>query len=105
MTNIATGRPSYKGLVALLLAGLAGWEGFEWSVNRITVPVGSILLLQYKGPLLFGSRNTPKNGQLASLERGEIGVVEQMPGPGRHFYCPIWWECKIVKDEVVAPGE
>jgi regulator of protease activity HflC (stomatin/prohibitin superfamily) len=28
-----------------------------------------------------------------------------MPGPGRHFYCPIWWECKIVKDQVVAPGE
>ncbi len=98
-------RLPYKGLVVLLLAGVVGWEAFEWTVNRISVPVGSSLLLQYKGPLLFGSRNKPQDGQLASLERGEIGVIEQMPGPGRHFYCPIWWECKIVKDEVVAPGE
>lgn len=105
MTSIANARSPFRGLGVLLLAGLVGWEVFEWTVNRISVPVGSSLLLQFKGPLLFGSRNTPKDGQLASLERGEIGVVEQMPGPGRHFYCPIWWECKVVKDKVVAPGE
>ena len=105
MSQSANSRLPYKGLVVLLLAGALGWEAFEWTVNRISVPVGSSLLLQYKGPLLFGSRNKPQDGQLANLERGEIGVVEQMPGPGRHFYCPIWWECKIVKDQVVAPGE
>ncbi len=28
-----------------------------------------------------------------------------MPGPGRHFYCPIWWERTIVDDVVVQPGQ
>ena len=28
-----------------------------------------------------------------------------MPGPGRHFYCPIWWERTLVDDVVVQPGE
>ena len=28
-----------------------------------------------------------------------------MPGPGRHFYCPIWWERTLVDDVVVHPGE
>src|SRR5437762_1221310 len=103
MSQLADIRSSSKTLLALIVAGVVGWEAFEWTVNRISVPVGSSLLLQYKGPLLFGSRNVPKNGQLASLERGEVGVIEQMPGPGRHFYCPIWWECRIVEDQVVAP--
>ncbi|MBI3863658.1 MAG: band 7 protein [Planctomycetia bacterium] len=105
MSQPASARRTATGLIVLLLACAAGWEAFEWTVNRISVPVGSSLLLQYKGPLLFGSANKPKDGQLASLERGEIGVIEQMPGPGRHFYCPIWWDCQIVKDQVVAPGE
>jgi regulator of protease activity HflC (stomatin/prohibitin superfamily) len=93
------------GLVTLAVMGLAGWEAFEFAVNRIYVPVGSSLLLQYKGPLLFGSRVYPAHGLLADLNNGEIGVVEQMPGPGRHFYCPIWWERTIVEDKSVEPGE
>ena len=93
------------GLVTLAVMGLAGWEAVEFAVNRIYVPVGSSLLLQYKGPLLFGSRAYPADGRLADLNNGEIGVVEQMPGPGRHFYCPIWWERTIVEDKVVQPGE
>ena len=28
-----------------------------------------------------------------------------MPGPGRHFYCPIWWQRNLVPDVVVRPGE
>ena len=28
-----------------------------------------------------------------------------MPGPGRHFYCPICWERTLVDDVVVQPGE
>src|SRR5690606_30683308 len=35
----------------------------------------------------------------------EIGVLRDMPGPGRHFYCPIWWERKIVPDTIIEPGQ
>jgi regulator of protease activity HflC (stomatin/prohibitin superfamily) len=28
-----------------------------------------------------------------------------MKGPGRHFYCPLWWERTIVDDLIVKPGE
>ncbi len=91
-------------LVALVVVGLVGWEVFEFAINRVYVPVGSSLLLQYKGPLLFGGVKPP-DGKLADVTKGEIGVVEQMPGPSRHFYCPIWWERTIVKDQIVEPGE
>ena len=94
-----------RSVVALAVMAVFAWELFDWTVNRITVPVGSSLLLQYKGPILLGARNYPEPGKLASFEKGEIGVIDQMPGPGRHFYCPIWWVRKIVADEAVAPGE
>ena len=34
-----------------------------------------------------------------------MGVLEQLRGPGRHFYCPIWWERNLVDDVVVHTGE
>lgn len=92
----------------LVLAALAAYLGFEmvqWTYNRRYVPVGSSLLLTYKGALLFGNPVYPPADRLASLEKGEVGVVEQMPGPGRHFYCPIWWGRTIVPDQIVKPGE
>jgi regulator of protease activity HflC (stomatin/prohibitin superfamily) len=98
-------RPKVSAIATLALMGLVGWEIFEFTINRVYVPVGSSLLLQYKGPLLLGGRNYPQDGRLADMDKGEIGVVEHMPGPGRHFYCPIWWERTIVKDQVVEPGE
>jgi regulator of protease activity HflC (stomatin/prohibitin superfamily) len=85
--------------VALLL--LAG--GLHWTINRVYVPEGHSLRLRYKGPLLFGSRKSATPGQYA--QEGEIGVLEQLRGPGRHFYCPIWWERTIIDDIVVKPGE
>ena len=93
-------------LSALIVAGLI-WQGVEWTVNRIYVSVGSSLLLQYKGPLLFGSRAYPQPGQLARRVNGvqEIGVLAEMPGPGRHFYCPLWWVRTVVPDQLVQPGE
>jgi regulator of protease activity HflC (stomatin/prohibitin superfamily) len=97
-------RRKVSALLPLAIIGLVGWEIFEFTVNRVYVPVGSSLLLQYKGPLL-GSGVKPKDGRLADVAKGEIGVIEHMPGPGRHFYCPIWWERTIVKDQVVEPGE
>jgi regulator of protease activity HflC (stomatin/prohibitin superfamily) len=105
MSQTSSARRPIAGLITLAVIACIGWEIFEFTVNRIYVEVGQSLLLQYKGPILFGSRNSPKDGRLADLEKGEIGVIEQMPGPGRHFYCPLWWERTIVKDEIVLPGE
>lgn len=76
---------------------------FHWSVNRVYVPAGYSLKLSYKGPLLFGSSKRPPVTRLARYEEGEVGVQEKMLGPGRHFYCPIWWERDLVKDHIVEP--
>lgn len=98
-------RSPISGLVVLALLLVVGWQGFEWTVNRVYVPVGQSLLLTYKGPLLFGGSKKPEDGRLADPSKGEIGVVEQMLGPGRHFYCPIWWKRDFVPDVLVKPGE
>ncbi len=91
-TTIALG---VLGVIGLLFA-------FHWSINRIYVEKGYSLQLRYKGPLLFGKRKMAKPGQFA--EEGEIGILSRLRGPGRHFYCPIWWERKIVEDVVIQPG-
>ncbi|MEM9645275.1 MAG: band 7 protein, partial [Planctomycetota bacterium] len=75
---------------------------FQWFVCRVYVPEGNSLLLRYKGGLIFPSAE-PESGRLS---RGnEVGVHEQMRGPGRHFYNPIYWERKIVNDQVIRAGE
>jgi hypothetical protein len=78
---------------------------FHMLVNCVYVPDGQSLQLRYKGPLLFGSGKPAQPGQFAKYDEGEVGVLEEMRGPGRHFYCPIWWERKLVDDVVVSPGE
>lgn len=89
------------GIFAALAAFV--WLAFEWTINRVYVPEGSSLQLRYKGVLLFGKNKPSKQGFWA--EEGEVGVLQNLRGPGRHFYCPIWWERTIVQDTVVQPGE
>ncbi len=97
-------------LLSLLIAA-AIYQGFHWTVNRIYVPEGYSLVLRYKGPLLFGSRKTAAAGHFAKVSEKnadrpvEIGILEQLRGPGRHFYCPIWWERTMIEDMVIQPGE
>jgi regulator of protease activity HflC (stomatin/prohibitin superfamily) len=90
-----------------LLCILIAYGTFEWTVNRIYVPVRHSLLLRYKGPLVFGSPRRAVERFAVRDKSGamEVGILEQMPGPGRHFYCPIWWERKIVPDMEVGPNE
>jgi regulator of protease activity HflC (stomatin/prohibitin superfamily) len=92
-----------------VLAVLVIAFGAHWIVNRVYVEEGQSLRLQYKGPLVFGSREYAKPGHFAAVDEDgdplEIGVLREMPGPGRHFYCPIWWDTKIVEDTVIRPGE
>ena len=92
-------------IAAVLCAGFLGilWECFEWTVNRIYVPAGSSLQLRYKGVLLFGINRPAKQGFWA--EEGQVGILQKLRGPGRHFYCPIWWERTVVPDIVILPGE
>ncbi|MCA9040271.1 MAG: band 7 protein, partial [Planctomycetaceae bacterium] len=64
---------------------------------------GQSLQLRYKGPLIFGKEKLAKNGYWA--EEGEVGILKELRGPGRHFYCPIWWERTAVDDILIRPGE
>ncbi|MAT15483.1 MAG: band 7 protein [Planctomyces sp.] len=75
----------------------------HFTINRIYVPEGQSLQLRYKGPLVFGAKNYAKKGYWA--EEGEIGIRKELRGPGRHFYCPIWWERTLVDDYIIKPGE
>jgi hypothetical protein len=84
--------------VFFLLAGL----GFHWTINRIYVDEGESLMLRYKGPLIFGSRNKAETGMWA--KEGQMGVLANLRGSGRHFYCPVWWERTKVQDIVIKPG-
>ncbi len=87
--------------IVLVLLVVGAFGVFHWTVNRIYVEPGHSLMLRYKGPLL-GAAEYAEAGQFA--EEGQVGVLERLRGPGRHFYCPIWWERTIVPDQVVLPG-
>lgn len=89
--------------VTTVLAVVLLYMGFVWTVNRVYVHEGESLMLRYKGPLIFGKRERAKTGYWA--EEGQIGVLAKLRGPGRHFYCPIWWERTKVPDVVIKPGE
>lgn len=99
-----SGSPKLKALLILAVLAAFGWGTFEWTVNRIYVPVGKSLRLRKK----LGTTAKAAPGRFAQkLPNGswEVGIREQMLGPGRHFYCPIWWERTIVPDVVVKPGQ
>lgn len=92
-----------QSLVVIILVPVLAYLTFEWTINRIYVEEGHSLRLRYKGPLIFGSREHAKAGYWA--EEGQIGVLAKLRGPGRHFYCPIWWEREIIKDIEIKPGQ
>lgn len=93
-------------IIFLVVVALVGYEVFEWTVNRVYVPEGKSLQLRYKGPLIFTwLAKKAEIGRFADASKGEMGVLEQLRGPGRHFYCPIWWERNLVDDVVVHTGE
>lgn len=91
--------------LGVLLLLLLGGVGFHWTVNRHYVEPGWSLWLRYKGPLVFGKREMAPKGEFADPEQKQIGVLKEMKGPGRHFYCPVWWKVERVEDVVVRPGQ
>ncbi len=90
------------GAIVLLGLALAAFT-IHMTVNCIYIPEGESLMLRYKGPLLLGSATKAQPGHFA--QKGEVGTLEEMKGPGRHFFCPIWWERERVPDIMVKPGE
>lgn len=92
----------YLGFFCVFFLGLA-WLGFEWTVNRVYVGEGESLMIRYKGTLLFGSNKPASPGHFA--KDGEIGVNANLYGPGRYFYCPIWYERQVVTDTIIRPGQ
>jgi SPFH domain / Band 7 family len=96
-------------LVAAFLFVTAYFGVWQWTVCRIEVPPGSSLLVRYKGPWPFGSSTQAPEGQLVKTDSAgqplQVGILEAMPGPGRHFYSPLEFETHLVKDEVIPPGK
>jgi len=97
-------------LVFAVLVCAGAWQMIDWGFNRIYVPEGKSLLLRFKGfPLLGISKPPATPGHFARVDEGgaplEIGVLERMRGPGRHFYCPLWWERELVDDLVIEGGK
>jgi regulator of protease activity HflC (stomatin/prohibitin superfamily) len=97
------------GVVALVALYAIGYVGiWQWGICRIEVPAGKSLRLQYRGPFPFGGVKATPEGTLVKLRDGRpqmLGILEDMPGPGRHFYSPLEYEWKLVDDIVVAPGK
>ena len=64
-----------------------------------------------QGPLApIGSRAPGPRGDAGpdrspAATRMQVGILEAMPGPGRHFYSPLEYETKLVPDLVIPPGK
>ena len=89
-------------IVLLVLVVALAALTFHWTVNRTYVPQGQSLQLRNKGPFIMKAKYA-EQGYWA--QEGEVGVLEKLRGPGRHFYCPLWWERTLVDDVVITPGQ
>jgi regulator of protease activity HflC (stomatin/prohibitin superfamily) len=99
-----------RGALVAIVAVVAGYLGvWQWTVCRVEVPAGYSLLIRYKGPWPFGSTAPAHAAALVQTDKAgrplQVGILEAMPGPGRHFYSPLEFETLIVKDEVIPPGK
>jgi regulator of protease activity HflC (stomatin/prohibitin superfamily) len=98
-----------RAFLAVVVVFVAGYVGiWQWMICRVEVPAGSSLLVRYKGPWPFGSTAQAPEGTLVRVVAGrplEVGILENMPGPGRHFYSPLEYEIQLVPDQVIPPGK
>ena len=99
-----------KGIIAALVVFLVGYVGiWQWTVCRVEVPPGSSLRLRYKGPWPFGGAQQATPGTLVKTDESggalQVGILEAMPGPGRHFYSPLEYDRVIVPDVLIEPGK
>lgn len=96
-------------LLAVMVYDIGYLGIWQWGLCRREVPAGHSLLLRYKGPFPFGSAPMAAEGTLSKSDsKGralEIGILEFMPGPGRHFYNPLEYERQIVPDILISVNE
>jgi hypothetical protein len=94
---------------ALLVLAVAYLGVWKWMICRVEVPPGHSLLVRYRGPWPFGSAPEAPEGRLAQTDaKGrplQVGILEAMPGPGRHFYSPLEYETVLVDDLIIPPGK
>ena len=94
------------GLLAAVFVYVGVWQ---WMFCRVEVPPGQSLLIRYKGPWPLGSSSKAPDGTLVKLDsKGnptQVGILESMPGPGRHFYSPLEYETELVPDLIIPPGK
>jgi SPFH domain / Band 7 family len=97
---------------AVVVLGTIGYYGvWQWMFCRIEVPPGQSLFLRYRGPFPFAIGGVTKapDGTLVTLDSSgrpkQIGILEDMPGPGRHFYSPFEFEHELVPDVLILPGK
>ena len=106
-STVGTAARAALALVCLVLFGYFGvWQ---WMFCRIEVPAGSSLLVRYKGPWPFGASTQAAEGTLVQTAAAgrpvQVGILEDMPGPGRHFYSPLEYETRLIPDKVIKPGK
>ena len=62
-----------------------------------------------QGPLAVWQQATGAEGTLVQTDAAgnplQVGILDNMPGSGRHFYSPLEYETQLVKDEVIPPGK
>ncbi len=109
-SQFRTLRTAAKAALVVAILGLVGYLGvWQWTFCRIEVPPGSSLLIRYKGPWPFGATPQAPEGTLVKTDAAgrplQVGILEAMPGPGRHFYSPLEYETQLVKDELIPPGK
>jgi SPFH domain / Band 7 family len=103
-------RTGARAFLSVVLVSLVGYFGiWQWTFCRIEVPAGHSLLVRYKGPWPFGSSTMAPEGTLVQTAGAgrpiQVGILEAMPGAGRHFYSPLEYETHLVKDQVIPPGK
>jgi regulator of protease activity HflC (stomatin/prohibitin superfamily) len=108
--NPRTLKTATTALAVAALVYLVGYLGiWQWTICRVEVPPGYSLLLNYKGPWPIGNVPQAPEGTLVQIDsRGrplQVGILESMPGPGRHFYSPLEYERKLVPDLILPPGK
>jgi hypothetical protein len=109
--NPRTLSTTLKALALVLLVYVVGYIGiWQWMICRHEVPPRMSLQLRYKGPWppIGGPPQAPEGSLAQTDSRGrplQVGILETMPGPGRHFYSPLEYEVKLVKDLVIEPGK
>ncbi|HMB03217.1 MAG TPA: hypothetical protein VKP69_05675, partial [Isosphaeraceae bacterium] len=101
--GVRTTKQAVAALAAAGLVYLVGYVGlWRWTICRTEVPPGYSLLLRYKGPFPFGTVPQAPEGTLVQTDRRgrplQVGILEAMPGPGRHFYSPLEFETQLVPD-------